>query len=145
MSDAPLARNDQPIDDPVAAYKTLLRELVARRPSGTRTKIAAAFGAHPSFISQITNPALKVPLPAQHIPTLFRICHFSPEEQAGFLSLYERAHPAQSVAMDELAEAERDSLRIALPPFASAETRAEVETLIRDFAERVISLAQTKN
>ena len=43
-------------------------QLVARRPSGTRQKMAAATGTHPSFISQITNPGLRVPLPAQHMP-----------------------------------------------------------------------------
>ncbi|PJA60227.1 MAG: hypothetical protein CO163_04935 [Rhodobacterales bacterium CG_4_9_14_3_um_filter_71_31] len=129
-------------DDPVAAYKRLLRELVARRPSGTRRRMAAAFGTHPSFISQITNPGLRVPLPAQHIPSLFRTCHFSAEEQAQFLALYGRAHPAQAVAIEELAAVERDGLRIALPPFADPAVRREVEDAIRDFADRVIRLAQ---
>jgi len=129
-------------DDPVAAYKRLLRELVARRPSGTRRRMAAAFGTHPSFISQITNPGLRVPLPAQHIPSLFRTCHFSAAEQAQFLALYGRAHPAQAVAIEELAAVERDGLRIALPPFADPAVRREVEDAIRDFADRVIRLAQ---
>jgi len=131
-------------DDPVAAYKRLLRELVARRPAGTRRRMAAAFGTHASFISQITNPALRVPLPAQHIPALFRTCHFSAEAQAQFLALYARAHPAQAVAIEELAAVERDGLRIALPPFADPALRREVEEVIRDFADRVIRLAQRK-
>ncbi|HEU0221045.1 MAG TPA: hypothetical protein VFR34_02395, partial [Paracoccaceae bacterium] len=113
-----------------------------RRPSGTRRKLAAAFGTHPSFVSQITNPALRVPLPAQHIPALFRICHFSAEERQSFLALYARAHPAQSLAIEELAESERDVLRIALPSFEDPERRAEVAALIRDFADRVIELAR---
>ncbi len=129
-------------EDPVADYKRLLRELIARRPSGTRRRMAAAFGTHPSFISQITNPALRVPLPAQHVPALFRTCHFSAEEQGQFLALYARAHPAQAVAIDELAAVERDGLRIALPPFADAEVRRDVEETIRAFADRVIRLAQ---
>ncbi len=129
-------------EDPVAAYKRLLLELIARRPSGTRRRMAAAFGTHPSFISQITNPALRVPLPAQHVPALFRTCHFSAEEQGQFLALYARAHPAQAVAIDELAAVERDGLRIALPPFADAEVRRDVEETIRAFADRVIRLAQ---
>jgi hypothetical protein len=131
-------------DDPVAAYKRLLRALVARRPSGTRKRIAAAFGAHPSFVSQVTNPALRVPLPAQHVPALFKVCHFSTEERAAFLSLYARAHPAQAGAMEELAAFERDALRIALPRFADPALREEVEAMIRDFAERVIALALRK-
>lgn len=129
-------------EEPVAAYKSLLRKLIDRRPSGTRRKLAAAIGAHPSFISQITNPALRVPLPAQHIPALFRVCHFAPEEQTAFLDLYARAHPAQSDALEELAASERDVLRIPLPGFDDPETRRETTELIRDFAERVIALAQ---
>lgn len=129
-------------EDPVTAYKRLLRELVARRPSGTRRRMAAAFGTHASFISQITNPALRVPLPAQHIPALFRTCHFSAEEQGQFLALYARAHPAQAVAIEELAAVERDGLRIALPHFPDPALRREVEETIREFAERVIRLAQ---
>ena len=130
------------VDEAVSAYKAMLREMVARRPSGTRQKLASAIGTHPSFISQITNPALRVPLPAQHIPTLFRICHFSSEEQAAFLALYARAHPAQAGALEELADIERDTLRIALPDFADPQLRSEVKETIRSFAARVIDLAQ---
>jgi hypothetical protein len=127
-------------DDPVAAYKALLRTLVARRPSGTRQKMAAATGTHPSFISQITNPGLRVPLPAQHIPAIFKTCHFSPEEQRDFLALYARAHPAQFVAIEELSELERDVIRIPVPDLGDPETRREVEDTIRDFAARLIAL-----
>jgi hypothetical protein len=128
-------------EDPVAAYKRLLRTLVARRPSGTRKRIAAAFGAHPSFVSQITNPALRVPLPAQHLPALFRVCHFTADERAQFLALYARAHPAAPLAAAAAGGPERDALRIVIPPMADRALRAEVEALIRDFAERVIGLA----
>lgn len=130
--------------DPVAAYKTLLRQLIDRRPSGTRQRIAEAFGTHKSFVSQVTNPAYRVPLPAQHIPTLFRVCHFSEEEQRAFLEIYARAHPAQSSAIDELAGIERDVIRIPLPDFGDPEIGREVEELIRDFAERVIELARRR-
>jgi hypothetical protein len=129
-------------EDPVAAYKTLLRTLVARRPSGTRQKMAAATGTHPSFISQITNPSLRVPLPAQHIPAIFRACHFSPEEQKDFLALYARAHPAQFDALEELSEIERDVIRIPVPDLGDPEIRAEVEVAVREFAERLIALVR---
>ena len=68
-----------------------------------------------------------MPLPAQHLPTIFRVCHFSPEEQAEFLALYARAHPAQFAAIEELAEIERDVIRIPVPDLGDAETRAAVE------------------
>ncbi|GIL02192.1 MAG: hypothetical protein BroJett030_20910 [Alphaproteobacteria bacterium] len=128
--------------DPLVAYKAFLRQAVERRPSGIRQKLAAAFGTHPSFISQITNPALKVPLPAQHIPTLFQVCHFTPEEQQRFLDLYKQAHPAQAGSIEELAEGERNVIKIVLPNFEDAALRREVEVLIREFADRVIGVAK---
>jgi len=130
--------------DPVAAYKTLLREMIDRRPSGTRQRIAQAFGTHKSFVSQVTNPAYRVPLPAQHIPTLFRVCHFSEEEQRVFLDHYGRAHPAQSKAIDELAGVERDVIHIPLPDFGDAGIAREVEETIRELAERVIEIARRR-
>lgn len=129
--------------DPVAEYKTLLKRYLDRRPSGTRQKLAEAFGTHKSFISQVTNPAYRVPLPAQHIPAMFRVCHLNEEEQQYFLELYARAHPAQSVALDELASIEQDVLRIPLPHDMDEERRRQVAHVIHDFAERVIALAQS--
>jgi len=127
--------------DPVAEYKALLRHFLDRRPSGTRQKLAEAFGTHKSFISQVTNPAYKVPLPAQHIPAMFRVCHLNEEEQRQFLEVYGRAHPAQSAALEELASIENDVLRIPLPHSLDEQRRREVRHLIQEFAERVISLA----
>lgn len=137
--------NDSPeaSADPVAAYKALLRHFLDRRPSGTRQKLAEAFGTHKSFISQVTNPAYKVPLPAQHIPAMFRVCHLNEEEQRQFLEVYGRAHPAQSAALEELASIENDVLRIPLPHSLDEQRRHEVRQLIQEFAERVISLALT--
>ena len=132
-------------DDPIAAYKTYLRNVIDRLPSGARQRIATALGTHKSFVSQITSPAYKVPLPAQHIPTLFRVCHFSAEERAAFLRLYALAHPSQSAAMDELAGVESGVIRIPLPDFADAELGRETEETIRLMAERIIALARLKD
>lgn len=135
-----MADDAQPTADLIAEYKMLLRRYIDRRPSGTRQKLAEAFGTHKSFISQITNPAYRVPLPAQHIPALFKVCHLSAEEQRDFLNLYASAHPGQYSAIEELASFEEGVLRIPLPQFADPERRREVELLIREFAERVIAL-----
>ena len=128
--------------DAIAEYKALLRRYIDRRPSGTRQKLAEAFGTHKSFISQIINPAYRVPLPAQHIPALFRVCHLSPEEQRSFLEIYARAHPGQFGAIEELAAFEEGVLRIPLPQFVDPQLREQVEQLIREFADRVIALTQ---
>jgi hypothetical protein len=129
-------------DEAVATYKQLLRELIARRPSGIRRKIATETGTHPSFISQLTNPTLRVPLPAQHIPAIFRICHFSPEEQKAFLDLYSRAHPSQFSSLDALSELDRHVIRIPVPDLGDEGLRNDIESLIRDFAEQTIALVE---
>jgi hypothetical protein len=126
----------------IMEYKALLREYIDRRPSGTRQKLAEAFGTHKSFISQIINPNYRVPLPAQHIPALFKVCHLNPHEQRAFLEVYARAHPGQYGAIEDLAAFEKDVVRIPLPHFKDPDRRQQVEQLIRDFAERVIALLQ---
>ena len=70
-----------------------LRTVIDLRPSGTRQRLAAALGKNRSFISQITNPAYLTPIPAQHLDTLFEICHFSPDEKRRFIEAYTCAHP----------------------------------------------------
>jgi len=119
----------------------------ATRTPLIRRRLAEAFGTHKSFISQVTNPAYRVPLPAQHIPALFKVCHLNAQEQRAFLDVYARAHPGQFGAIEELASLEEGVLRIPLPQFADPERRLQVEQLIRDFAEQVITLlrdAETK-
>lgn len=132
-------------DDSLAAYKTLLRHLIDRRPSGTRQRMAEAFGTHKSFISQITNPNYRVPLPAQHIPALFDVCHFSEEERERFLKLYTRAHPNQVLAIEGLAGIERDVIHIVLPVFQDLALRRDVESAIRSVADQIIKLAQSRD
>ncbi len=142
MASDEASKTGEGVDAAVAAYKAELRSIIERRPSGTRQKLAEAFGTHKSFISQITNPAYRVPLPAQHIPAFLRVCRLSEQEQQRFLSLYAEAHPAQAGAIEELASVEEHVLRIPIPEFESPEDRAEVEALITEFADRVIALAR---
>ena len=125
----------------IAAYKELLREFIDRRPSGLRGRLARALGKHKSFISQITNPAYDVPIPAGDLPVLFEVCHLTPDERRRFLDLYEKAHPrgARRTAGRSVAPQE---IRIPLPAFAHAETALEVEATIREFAARVIRIAR---
>jgi hypothetical protein len=134
--------NSSQASEAITEYKALLRSYLDRRPSGTRQKLAEAFGTHKSFISQIINPSYRVPLPAQHIPALFRVCHLSPEEQRAFLDVYARAHPGQFAAMEELASFEEDVLRIPMPKFSDPAQRKQIEQLIKGYAERIISIFQ---
>ena len=47
-----------PASAAVAAYKRILADVLDRRPSGTRQRLAAALGKNRSFVSQITNPPI---------------------------------------------------------------------------------------
>ena len=63
--------------DQVVEYKTILKRVLDNRPSGTRQRLAKALGKNRSFISQIANPAYRIPIPGQHLATILNICHFS--------------------------------------------------------------------
>jgi hypothetical protein len=84
--------------DAVASYKRLLAAIIDRRPSGTRQRLATALAKNRSFVSQITNPAYSTPIPANHIPLIFEVCHFSAAERQEFSRLYARAHPRKMLA-----------------------------------------------
>jgi len=43
--------------DLIAAYKAILRDVLDKRPSGMRQRLAEALGKNRSFITQIANPA----------------------------------------------------------------------------------------
>jgi hypothetical protein len=116
----------------IARYKTILRELIDKRPSGTRLKIAAAIGRHKSFVSQIVSPANPMPLPGTHIPTILSICHFSDDERGRFLKAYRAAHPTQFAKLGTG------------PEGGDAGRQREVEATIRDLAKRIIALALDK-
>ena len=55
----------------IAAYKNLVKAVLDLRPSGTRQRLAVALGKNRSFVSQIANPAYPMPIPAQHLETLW--------------------------------------------------------------------------
>ncbi len=127
--------------DPVAAYKRELREIVNRRPSGIRRRLANAFDTHPSFVSQVTNPRLRIPLPSHHLPALFRVCHFTTDETERFLQLYERAHPGASAKLQNQEQNIKNEVRISLAAIANPEARIEAESMIRNFATQIIAFS----
>ena len=131
--------------NPVSAYKQFLRDLIDRRPSGTRQLIASALGKHKSFVTQITNPSYAVPVPAKHLATIFDICHFSPAERQQFVALYEAAHPNRHVAVAaDTSSAGTGGMKrivIEVPVLRNAARQEEMERLVRDFARRVAALA----
>ena len=136
------ARSQDPVDL-IAAYKALLKTYIDRRPSGTRQKLALALGTHKSFISQITNPAYRVPLPVQHVAKIFEICHLSPEERRVFLQAYGRAHPTQVQVVEPVAGAtDTQVLDIVIPSFGDPARQRAVAATIRAIADHIIALAK---
>ncbi len=93
MSDVSVARAS--VAAAVAEYKTVLRAVLDNRPSGTRQRLATALGKNRSFVSQIANPAYPVPIPAQHVQSIFDVCHFSTAERKAVLAAYGRAQPGR--------------------------------------------------
>ncbi len=128
--------------DPIAVYKRLLRDYLALRPSGTRQRIAKVTGTHKSFISQIANPAYRVPLPAQHVETIMAVCHFSAEERAAFVAAYEAAHPGQIRGPAADSDRRNAGLWIDLSSIGDAGRRRRVEDAIRRTAEEIIAIAR---
>lgn len=113
----------------VAAYKTILQAVIDRRPSGTRRRLANALGKHRSFVTQITNPAYPVPIPASHLKTIFEICHFSPYESVSFMEAYQRAHPGRASGLS--GEAGQRALTVWVPEMGEARNRA-FDALVAD-------------
>ena len=81
------------VPEAVAAYKRILANVIDRRPSGTRQRLATGLAKNRSFISQIANPAYPTPIPATHLEVIFEICRFSAAERRQFLEAYSLAHP----------------------------------------------------
>lgn len=130
------------IPEPVQQYKEVLRRILDGRPSGTRQRLAAVLGTNRSFISQISSPSYKVAIPAQHIDTIFEVCHFSPAERAEFLAAYDAAHPDQRPQSGDTAT--RRTIQVTVPDMGSARANKLVDEAIHDLARNIILILQEK-
>ncbi len=132
-------------EDLIRRYKTILQQVVDRRPSGIRLKIAEGIGRNKSFISQITNPNYGIPIPKRHLPLIFELTHFTAEEKSQFLSYYRSAHPRVGArAADHPSNEDSRALRLQLPRLASTKLEAKVDKMVRDFAHRLSELMRSK-
>jgi hypothetical protein len=131
-------------EDLIRGYKSILQQVVDRRPSGIRIKIAESIGRNKSFISQITNPNYSTPVPKRHLALIFELTHFTAEEKAEFLGYYRSAHPRVGArAGDQPRGGETRSLRLQLPRLASAQQEAKFDSMVRDFAHRLSDLMRS--
>jgi hypothetical protein len=124
----------------VAAYKSIFKAVLDERPSGMRLRLAHAMGKNRSFISQIANPAYQVPIPLQHLNTIFEVCHFSHAEKAAFLEAYGRAHPRRAARLDGVPPERTVTLHV--PDLGSRKRNEQLDALLHDFVRRLIALLQ---
>lgn len=128
----------EPSDEAVIAYKTLLAGLLDNRPSGTRQRLATALGKHRSFVTQVTSPTYDTPLPARHLPTIFRVCHFSPAEQERFLEAYQAAHPGR---LPDVASGEKlRALTLMVPDFSDEKQNRRFDETLAEMAQKMAAL-----
>src|SRR5947208_17146276 len=85
----------------IAAYKAILRDILDRRPSGMRQRLAEALGKNRSLITQIANPAYQTPIPAQHVHATIQVGHCSAQEEERVVAAYDRAHPRRRLPLKE--------------------------------------------
>jgi hypothetical protein len=124
----------------IAAYKDMLRDVLDRRPSGMRQRLAEALGKNRSFISQIANPGYQTPIPAQHVYPIMQTCHFSAQERDRFLEAYHRAHPRRLLPHRERERSRR--LTLMLPDLGSEQKNHRLDALLSEFAEKVARLIE---
>ena len=138
---------DTAMDEPaeagaVAVYKRIFKEVLESRPSGMRLRLATAIGKNRSFVSQISNPAYPVPIPAQHLNTIFDVCHFPPQAKSAFLRAYARAHPRRIGRLTE--GAHERTLTLHLPDLGDAKRNDELDALLQEFARRLSAIMREK-
>ena len=130
--------NDAPVRDAkgghVEAYKTILRNVLDQRPSGTRQRLATALGKNRSFVSQMCNPAYPVPIPAPHLEIIFEICHFPPADKRAFLEAFARAHPNRTRRARESPSLR--SLKLEVVDFGDEQKNRAFDELVRDTTRR---------
>jgi hypothetical protein len=124
----------------VAAYKAALKRVLDARPSGTRHRLAIALGKNRSFISQIANPVYAVPIPVQHLETIFEICHFTAAERREFLAAYVEAHPRRLDLVRKPAGTRKVTLT--LPDLGDARRNRQLDEAVTEIVRRLARLAE---
>ena len=121
--------------DSVGAYKGVLKRVLDTRPSGTRHRLAIALGKNRSFISQIANPVYAVPIPVQHLETIFEICHFTAADRREFLATYAEAHPRRLDLVRKAAGTRK--LTLTVPDLGDARRNRLLDETIAEIARRL--------
>ena len=138
MSDG---KPDRERSDALAAYKAALKRVLDTRPSGTRHRLSIALGKNRSFISQIANPVYSVPIPVQHLETIFEVCHFTAGERRDFLAAYVEAHPRRLDLVRK--PAGNRKLTLTLPDLGDARRNRQLDEAVTEIVRRLVRLAES--
>jgi hypothetical protein len=79
-----------------------------------------------------------MPIPPQHLETIFEVCHFSQAERRVFLAAYDRAHPGRRTGPEESGRIRTITLRV--PDLGHARKNQAVEELLGAYAEQLVRL-----
>ena len=120
----------------VAEYKRVFKQVLDSRPSGMRIRLAHAMGKNRSFVSQISNPSYPIPIPVQHLNTIFDVCHFPPQAKAAFLRAYTRRKGRLTEIPHERI------LALHLPDLGSSKRNGRLDALMQEFARRLVAILQ---
>ena len=101
--------------------------------------MAIALGKNRSFISQIANPVYTVPIPVQHLETIFEICHFTAADRREFLAAYAEAHPQRLDVVRKPAGTR--VLKLTVPDLGDARRNRLLDEAITEIARRVARLS----
>jgi hypothetical protein len=134
------AKADRERTGALAAYKTTLKRILDTRPSGTRHRLAIALGKNRSFISQIANPVYAVPIPVQHIETIFEVCHFTAGEKREFLAAYVEAHPRRLDVVRKASGTRK--LTLTLPDLGDARRNRQLDETVTELVRRLVRFAE---
>jgi hypothetical protein len=137
MSEAMVARAGT---FPVAEYKRILQRVLENRPSGTRQRLATALGTNRSFISQIANPAYAMPIPMQHLDSIFEVCHFSHADRSDFREAYARAHPDRQAGGDAAVKTRAISVTVA--DLSDARKNRALDEMVTRFSRQISRFAE---
>jgi hypothetical protein len=135
------AVHDDAGEERVAQYKTMLAQVLDRRPSGTRQRLATALGKNRSFITQISNPAYATPIPSNHVDIILEVCHFSPDERRKFIEAYGHAHPRRPPLAADSHKLQAHT--IYLPDLGDDEKNARLHTLVADFVRQIARMFES--
>ena len=127
----------------VQSYKRILKDSLDARPSGIRKQLAVTIGKDKSFVTQVTNPKYRTPLPAKYVDPMLDTIRLDLRERERFLHFYRRAHPRQR-AGGAVGRARPDTrlLYIELPRLASLRAESEIDALIRQLAREINELGR---